>query len=142
VCSPLKKIRPTGAFTRAKNNFNTNHNGIFLIKFNFFKHDLQNSKKNCSDPLALFFRSPGPSIRHFNSLLQVRDFNSSCPKYCCNFTACNEKPKQLSINFYLYGHLMLPLFTWVNFKIKIIKIYYLSSFFNFFILTLKIHNFL
>ena len=34
------------------------------------------------------------------------------PKNCYNFTACNEKPKQLSINFYLYGHLMLPLFKW------------------------------
>ena len=35
-----------------------------------------------------------------------------CPKNYCNFTACNEKPKQLSINFYLYGQLMLPLFKW------------------------------
>jgi hypothetical protein len=37
-----------------------------------------------------------------------------CPMNCCNFIACNEKSKQLSINFYLYGQLMLPLFKWAT----------------------------
>ena len=63
-------------------------------------------------PSFFFLLSSSSSFLFPPSSLSVSVPLVDCPKNCYNFTACNEKPKQLSINFYLYGHLMLPFFKW------------------------------